>query len=307
MALEFTELRSFLVLTDHMHFGRASEALHLTQPALTKQIQRLEEKVGGPLLIRAYRQVSLTAAGEVLRLRARSLLREADMVEEVARLAVNGKAGLLKIGFGIASLGAGLPDILTRFRQQNPQVQVVMRDMSTPNQIEALLRGDLTVGFVRLPVDDPGLVTVPILEERLVAAVPRGIPYRNGLACLREQPFVVVSRAGSASYFDHLVQTCRAAGFTPRIVQEVNELFTVLTLVATGVGVSLVPRSSSQMRISQVRLLETGLSEAKWTIGLAWRKEDSTDPLVRNFVQMVRKPFAAAAKKGLPQRHPKGN
>ena len=300
MALEFTELRSFLVLTDHMHFGQASEALHLTQPALTKQIQRLEEKVGGPLLIRGYRQVSLTTAGEVLQLRARKLLREAELVEEAARLAVNGKAGLLKIGFGIASLGAGLPDILTRFRQQNPQVQVVMHDMSTPNQIEALLSGDITVGFARLPVDRPGLVTVPILEERLVAAVPSGMPYRGGLACLREQPFVVASRAGSASYFDHVVRTCRAAGFTPRIVQEANELFTVLTLVAAGVGVSLVPRSSSQMRVSRVRLLETGLSEAKWKIGLVWRKEDSADPLVRNFVHMVRRPFAANAKKSLP-------
>ena len=108
MALELSELRSFLVLAQHLHFGEAAEALHVSQPALTKQIQKLEAKVEGPLLVRGYRRVSLTPAGEILRDRAQSLLREAEMAEEIARLAVQGKAGLLRIGFGIASLAAGL-------------------------------------------------------------------------------------------------------------------------------------------------------------------------------------------------------
>lgn len=290
MALELSELRSFVVLADRLHFGQAAEALHLSQPALTKQIQRLEDKLTGPLLIRRYRQVTLTPAGEILRDRARSLLREAEIAEQMTRLAVNGKAGLLRIGFGIASLAAGLPDILTRFRQNFPEVQVSMRDMSTPDQIEALERGDIDVGFVRLPVKRPELVTLPVLEEMLVAAVPRGMPYRKDLSSLRNEPFVVISRSVSASFFDHLVQTCRAAGFSPRIVQEVNELFTVLNLVGGGVGVSLVPRSTNLMHVPNVRLLETGLNEAKWKIGLAWRKVDHPGSLVHNFISLARRP-----------------
>jgi DNA-binding transcriptional LysR family regulator len=289
MALELSELRSFVVLANHLHFGQAAEALHVSQPALTKQIQRLEAKVAGPLLIRGHRQVTLTPAGEILRDRARSLLREAEIAEQMTRLAVNGKAGLLRIGFGIASLAAGLPDILTRFRQHFPGVQVSMRDMSTQGQIEALEQGDIDVGFVRLPVEHPDLVTLPVLEEMLVAAVPRGMPYRKGLSSLRNEPFVVISRSVSASFFDHLVQTCRAAGFSPRIVQEVNELFTVLNLVKAGVGVSLVPHSAGLMRVPDVRLLETGLAEARWKIGLAWRKLDQADPLVRNFISLARR------------------
>jgi DNA-binding transcriptional LysR family regulator len=294
MALELSELRSFSVLAQHLHFGDAAEALHVSQPALTKQIQKLEAKVEGPLLVRGYRRVSLTPAGEILRDRAQSLLREAEMVEEIARLAVQGKAGLLRIGFGIASLAAGLPDILTRFRRHFPAVQVSMRDMPTPYQIEALEQGDIDVGFVRLPIERPDLVTVPVLEERLVAAIPQGMPYRKGLACLRNEPFVVIARSVSASFVDHVVRTCRAAGFSPRIVQEANELFTVLSLVRGGVGVSLVPRSTNLMHVPNVRLLDTGLDEAKWKIGLAWRKTDPLDPLVQNFVRLVRQPRSAA-------------
>jgi DNA-binding transcriptional LysR family regulator len=290
MALELSELRSFLVLAQHLHFGEAAQALHVSQPALTKQIQKLEAKVEGPLLVRGYRRVSLTPAGEILRDRAQSLLREAEMAEEIARLAVQGKAGLLRIGFGIAALAAGLPDILTRFRQHFPAVQVSMRDMPTPDQIKALEQGDIDVGFVRLPVERPDLVTVPVLEERLVAALPQGMPYRGGLASLRKEPFVVIARSVSASYVDHVVRTCRAAGFTPRIVQEANELFTVLNLVRGGVGVSLVPRSANLMHVPNVRLLDTRLDEAKWKIGLAWRKADPLDPLVQNFIRLVRQP-----------------
>jgi len=293
MALELSELHSFLVLTQHLHFGQAAEAMRVSQPALTKQIQRLEAKVGGPLLIREYRRVTLTPAGEILRDRARSLLREAEIAEHMARLAVSGKAGLLRIGFGITSLAAGLPDILTRFRLRFPEVHVSMRDMSTPDQIEALEDGNIDVGFIRLPVEHAEIVTVPVLEEMLVAAVPGGMSYRGGLSGLQKEPFVVISRSVSASLFDHLVRTCRAAGFSPSIVQEVNELFTLLNLVRAGVGVSLVPRSVSLMRVPDVRLLDTNLAEAKWLIGLAWRKLDQLDPLVRNFVSLARQPRKA--------------
>jgi DNA-binding transcriptional LysR family regulator len=294
MALELSELRAFLVLADHLHFSHAAEVLHVSQPALTKQMQRLEAKVSGRLLVRGYRKVALTPAGEILRDRARRLLREAEVAEQMARLAVNGKAGVLRIGFGIGSLAAGLPGILMRFRQQFPEVQVSMRDMSTPDQIEALHQGDIDVGFVRLPVESAELVTVPVLEEMLVAAIPRGMSYRKGLSDLRNEPFVVISRSGSVSFFDHLVQTCRAAGFSPRIVQEVNELLTVLFLVQAGAGVSLVPSSASRMRVPNVRLLDTHLAEAKWKIGLTWRKRDQSDPLVRNFVGLARRLSNAA-------------
>jgi DNA-binding transcriptional LysR family regulator len=125
-----------------------------------------------------------------LRDRARRLLREAEVAEQMDCLAANGKAGVLRMGFGIGSLAAGLPDMLMRFRQQFPDLQVFMRDMSTPNQIEALHQGEIDVGFVRLPVPSAELVTVPVLEGMLVAAIPQDMPYRKGLLDLHNEPFV---------------------------------------------------------------------------------------------------------------------
>lgn len=294
MDLELSEMLSFLTLADGLHFGRAAETLHVSQPALSKQIQRMEAKLGGPLLVRRYRKVSLTPAGVVLRDRARQILRDAASAEQLARLAMRGEAGLLRVGFGIASLASGLPELVMSFRKRYPHAHMTMRDMSTPSQIDSLLRGEIDAGFVRLPVLDERVAWVPVLEEHLVVAYsPKG-DFRPtaGLSSLRGAPFVVHSRATSASHYDHVLRTCRAAGFEPRIVQEVSELFTVLNLVRSGLGVSLVPNSARLMRVPQVRLAETRVEEAKWTVGIAWKKEESVAPLVARFVELARDWYA---------------
>ena len=294
MDLELSEMHSFLTLADGLHFGRAAETLHVSQPALSKQIQRMEAKLGGPLLVRRYRKVSLTPAGVVLRDRAKQVLRDATTSEQLVKLAIRGEAGLLRVGFGIASLASGLPELILNFRKRYPHAHMTMRDMSTPSQIESLLRGEIDAGFVRLPVLDDRVEWAAVLEEHLVVAYnPKG-DFRPtaGLASLRGAPFVVHSRATSASLYDHTVRTCRAAGFEPRIVQEVNELFTVLNLVRAGLGVSLVPSSARLMRVPQVRLSETRVEEARWSVGIAWKKEEAVAPLVARFVELARDWYA---------------
>jgi DNA-binding transcriptional LysR family regulator len=289
MTIDLGELHSFATLAEQLHFGRAAELLHISQPALSKQIRRMEEKLGGDLLTRHNGRVALTAAGKVLEERARQMLRESENTEELLRLAVRGEAGLLRVGFGIASLASGLPALLVRFRGRYPHVHIAMRDMATCDQIEALARGEIDVGFVRLPVTRTGLGSLPVLHERLVAAVAPPARYNpaKGLASLRGQPFVVISRATSNSFHDHVLATCRVAGFTPRIVQEANELFTVLNLVRAGIGVSLVPSSARLMHVPQVKLVETRVREAAWTIGLAWNSEHKPSGLVRKFIEMA--------------------
>jgi DNA-binding transcriptional LysR family regulator len=291
MELQPTELRAFVTLAEHRHFGRTADLLHVTQPALTKQIQRLEEKVGGALVVRGYRDVQLTQAGNLFLTRARAVLQESAAALEAARRAVRGHVGLLRIGFGIASMQKLLPDVLQRFRAAYPDVEMRLREMVTADQVTALVGGQLDVGFVRLPVSDARIETRPVLHERFVVALAGRTPWRArlGLASLAAEPFITLSRSTSASYHDHVIAVCHDAGFTPRIVQETSELFTMLMLVRAGMGVALVPSSATARTPPGVRVRPIASATAAWDIGLAWSKARADEPALRTFLDVARK------------------
>jgi DNA-binding transcriptional LysR family regulator len=288
--LETGELRSFVLLAEQRHFGRSARLLGLSQPALSKRLRRLEEKVGASLLERGRGPARLTAPGRVLLERARLLLRDVDLAVAVSRQAARGQAGLLRVGFGIASLAQLLPEAVRRFRRRFPDVQLQLQDMASVAQLAALQQEAIDVGFVRLPVREPGIESQPLLRERLVAAVGPAAVFRPaaGLASLREAAFVVCARSVSATYHDHALALCREAGFTPRIVQEASELFTQLQLVRAGLGVALVPSSAAFMRVPGVRLHELRLASASWTIGVAWKRSAVPPPLVGAFLEVAR-------------------
>jgi DNA-binding transcriptional LysR family regulator len=283
--LEAAELRALLALAEERHFGRAAEALGISQPALSKRLRRLEEQAGGRLVSRGYRDVRLTEPGRVLAEHARTLLRDAELALQASRHALAGGAGRLRIGFGVASIATTLPGVLLRFRRAHPRVQVVMRDMSSPAQLEALRREEIDLGFVRLPVADEALDGVPVHQERLVAALGPGGSWsgKAGLASLAGAPFVVCSRTVSASYYDHVMALCRRAGFAPRIAAETSELFSLLQLVRAGIGVALVPSAAAAMRVPGVAFEAVRLDEAGWQIGLLWRRSPEPAPLVEAF------------------------
>jgi DNA-binding transcriptional LysR family regulator len=293
MDLDLGQMRSVVVLAEHLHFGRAAAALYVSQPALTKQIHKIEDTLGGPLFVRRPRQLMLTRAGQVLVEQARFLLRDAQFAIDVSRGAIRGEAGLLRIGFGLPSLATGLPDLIQRFRRRFPRVQISMREMSTPPQLEALENGTLDVGFVRLPVPASDISSFVLFSDRLVVAVGHHLAKdsRKGLRSFAREPFVLVSRSASASLHDHIIRTCHAAGFLPKVVQEVSELFTVLNFVRAGAGVALVPMSCKVMNVPRVRYLETGIPAAGWKIGVAFHNSSASDPTVRNFVAAVRGEF----------------
>ncbi len=289
MGIGLDDLRAVVTLDETLHFGRAAERLHVSQPALSKRIRRVEDEIGGPLLVRRYRDVHLTEAGRLLAERGRHLLQESDAAVALSKRAARGEAGLLRIGFGIASILGLLPNVLLRFRRAYPDVQMHLRDMSTPEQVAALGAGDLDIGFVRLPVSDDRLIVRRVLDERLVAALGQRSPWnpRLGLRSVASEPFIIIARARSASFYNHALSICAASGFTPRVVQEANELFTVLSLVGAGLGVSLVPRSTALMRLRGVRFRDVKQPEAAWDIAVAWRRDGAQLPLVQRFVEMV--------------------
>ena len=270
MALELSEMRSFIALCEQRHFGRTAESLNISQPGLSKQMRRLEDRLGGALLVRRAHGLHVTPAGELFLQQARSLVAGADAAEQVTRLALQGKAGMLRVGFGVAVLARGLPDVIMRFRRRFPAVHLSVRNMSTSDQLAALCDRSIDIGFVRLPVAADHIEVVPIIKERLMIVLGKHhADTPDGLEALHNEPFILPCRADSASFYDHVLRTCHAAGFAPRIVQETDVFFTALNLVRAGLGLSIAPSAIQLVRVPQIRFAETKIPEAEWSIGIA--------------------------------------
>lgn len=289
MDIEFSELNAFVVLAGELHFRKASERLYLSQPALSKKIQRLEDKLKGSLFVRSRRKVALTDAGRIFLPRAAKLMRDAEDAVQEAQAAIEGRAGTLRIGFGIASVTEILPRSLLRFRKLFPEVELQMREMPSLSQVSSLIENGLDAGILRLPVTNRKLISVPLFSEDLVLATPAQAPLRpkEGIKRFLDSGLVFVSPSVSKTFHDRVLTLCLLAGFTPKVVQEANEILTILHLVRAGVGVSLVPRSASRLRVPGVRFHELGWKEPLWRIGIAWNRNSEKLQLISHFVKVV--------------------
>jgi DNA-binding transcriptional LysR family regulator len=289
MNVEFSELHAFVVLAGELHFRKASERLFLSQPALSKKIQRLEEKVKGALFVRSRRKVALTDAGKSFLPKAAKLLQDAEDALCETRAVIEGRAGTLRIGFGIASVSEILPRTILRFRKLYPDVELQMREMPSPSQVSSLIEGRLDAGILRLPVSNPKLISVPLFSEHLVLATPADTPYRlkRGIGGFRNSGFIFVSPSVSETFHDRVLSLCLRAGFTPRVVQEANEILTILHLVRAGVGISLVPRSALRLKVPGVRFHELGWKEPLWRIGIAWNRNSEKLTLISRLLKVV--------------------
>jgi DNA-binding transcriptional LysR family regulator len=274
MSLSIDALRSFVVLAEELHFGRAAVRLHVSQPALTKQIKRLESDIGGRVFERTTGRVQLTPAGEALRERSSVLVKDATALESFARQAVLGNLARLRIGFGIAMAGDLLPRAVIAFRKSYPDVVLEMQDLGSQIILEGVLDGTLDIGFVRMPVSNDHLESTIVLREQMLLAVSAArFPKPVSLKSLRDEPFVFISRSTSETFQNHARSLCLTAGFAANVVQEAKETFTVLNLVRAGLGVTLVPGTARRMRVPGVRFYPLKTVSASWTIGMIWRKD----------------------------------
>lgn len=289
MDVEFSELHAFVVLANELHFRKASERLFLSQPALSKKIQRLEEKLKGPLFVRSRRRVALTDAGKRFLPKVARLLQDTDDALRETQAALEGRTGILRIGFGIASLPEILPRAIVRFRKLYPDVELQMREMPSLSQISDLIETRLDAGILRMPVTNRKLTCAPLFSEHLVLATPAHVPYRpkQGINGFRNSGFIFVSPLVAKTFHDRVLTLCLRAGFSPRVVQQANEILTILHFVRSGLGVSLVPRSAQGLKVPGVRFHELDWKEPLWRIGIAWSRNSEKLPLVRCFVDVV--------------------
>lgn len=254
--MELRQLRHFVVLAEEMHFGRAAKRAFMTQPALSTSVMRLEEEMGVRLFERDSKSMKITLAGAAMLERAREIVSLEEKMLQFARAMGAGRAGFLDVGFTSTLLFRGLTDILNAFTLGFPEVELSMRELSTQMQLDMLRSGRLDVAFINSPVAPAGLESLVLFEERFVACLPRNHFLADRLeidvADLRHDVFVMFSRDPSPAYYDHIIAICDRGGFQPEVRIAAALVLSVVALVASGIGVSIVPESIGKAGIDGV-------------------------------------------------------
>jgi LysR family transcriptional regulator, benzoate and cis,cis-muconate-responsive activator of ben and cat genes len=261
-ALEHRLLRSFVAVAEELHFGRAARRLSLSQPPLSLQIRRLEDRIGARLFDRDRRGVELTEAGRFLLDRARALLTDANLAfDETARIA-RGETGTLAIGYTPTATYEVLPALLRRFRKRHPGIRLQLTEMRSGLQAEALLRGRIEAGFACGPVASAGLVEHTLRRERFVAAVPAAHPLAKSrtiaLKALARETFVSVRPDIEPAWANACAGALARSGIRLDVVQETDSKLALLGLVAAGMGVALVSESMKLIERTGVAYRDVG-------------------------------------------------
>jgi DNA-binding transcriptional LysR family regulator len=250
--MDLRRIRYFVVLAETLHFGRAASSLNITQPPLSQQIQVLEEELGARLFERSNRRVELTPAGKALLPEARALLAQAERTSTVAARAQRGEIGELRIGFlGSAAFTVVIPRLILTYRQRFPGVRLRIEELTTQEQLAALLEQRLDVAIVRsvqAPDLPPILRATRLLQDSLVVALPAWhrlaeVAKPLSIGALANEPFVMYPRESGTGVYDQIIALCRQAGFAPTVAQEAHAMATIVGLVGAGLGVAVVPES----------------------------------------------------------------
>lgn len=252
------QARSFIAVAEELHFGRAAERLRMTQPPLSRQIQKLERSIGVELLDRNNRNVSLTAAGRAFLAEARRLVVAADRAPETARRIAAGQAGELRIGFTAASAFSLLGPLLEEISTELPDVNVDLQEMVTSEQVQALLDGDLDLGLARPPFDRDLFESHLLLSENLLLAVPAGHPLDQltrplTAADLKDVPLIMHSPTKARYFYDLVVRNVPLEH--GNVVHVVSQVLTMIALVAAGRGAAFVPESAQLLGVGGVSYL----------------------------------------------------
>nr|WP_024968012.1 LysR family transcriptional regulator [Pantoea sp. IMH] len=275
MNIELRHLRYFIAVAEELHFGRAAQRLNLSQPPLSQQIQILEQQIGARLFARTNRSVQLTAAGEAFLTDARQIMHSVTLAAGKAARLHRGEEGELRIGFtSSAPFIAAVSDALFTFRQRHPQVQIQMQEINTRQQLEPLIEGRLDLGVMRNTPLPTSLQHQLILREPLYAVVHRAHPLAEktslSITELSREPFVFFDPGvGTALYSDTLALLARYH-IVPDIAQEVGEAMTILGLVATGLGVSILPESFRRVRLDELCWIPLRETDAWSEVWLVW-------------------------------------
>ncbi|WP_370452180.1 LysR substrate-binding domain-containing protein [Dechloromonas sp. CZR5] len=291
--MDLRHLKYFIAVAEELNIGRAALRLHISQPPLTRQIQQLEEELDVQLLIRTPRGVELTQAGEMFLEEARNIRSLVEQAIERTKRAGQGKLGRLDIGiFGTGILNT-IPKLLQLFRDDHPDVRVVLHTMTKNEQIEALRQKRITVGFNRIMSPLPDITCELIMREPLFLAVHNSHPLSKNVSVsvkeLSKHPLVLFPTGPRPNFVDRVLEICGHMGFIPEISQIVGDAVTGVALVAGGFGISVVPESVITFKPPGIVYLPfDDWLTGKVDLSCIYRKDDES-PILKAFLIAVNK------------------
>jgi DNA-binding transcriptional LysR family regulator len=293
--MELRHLRYFIAVGEEQHFGHAAQRLRVAQPALSRQVQDLEEELGFKLFERLSRGVKLSPAGKLFLEDARRILQEVSEAAVRAGSVASGRSGTLRVGFTEnASWRGVVPDSFRRFRELQPDAELQLQPLASLEQFEAIRSGRLDAGFVNfMPKSDPELDQFLVARQYIELAAPKKHRLTKlktlRLRDLTDAPFIWFPRWASPAFYDRMMRECYRGGLrSPRIVQEGLNEATILSLVATGLGVGWVLSTARWRCPETVVILPVVDLNMPLTLALAWRK-DNTSPLLARFIGEVQR------------------
>jgi DNA-binding transcriptional LysR family regulator len=285
------QLRSFIALAEELHFGRAAKRVNISQPALSLQIKVIEDDLQVKLFARSRRKTELTKAGEIFLQEARDVLLRTEQAITTVRRAALGQVGTLRIGFISTAAAIIMPPLVKRFREQYTHVEIDLRNVLTRDQVTQLQERKLDIGFLRVPLQTPAEIRTRVVHrEPFVLLVPANHPLAEKkdlqLADCQHADFIMYSRKMAPGFHDLILNMLHQAGLTPHVVQEAAEMYTLISLVATGLGIAVAPASIALHRAENVVVRELTDEAVRSEIAIAWNV-NHVSMTTQLFLQMV--------------------
>ncbi|MDE1994082.1 MAG: LysR family transcriptional regulator [Rhizobiaceae bacterium] len=285
-------LTCFVALAEELHFRRAAERCHMTQPALSQQLRHLEEELEAQLVYRNKRHVSLTPAGEVFAEAARKLLLQSRQAAQLVRRTARGEIGQLFVGCTAPAMFIALPEIVRAFSQELPDVGLIVEEMTTAEQEEALRQGHIQVGIAHPPLDDSSISCLQIAEVDFKLVISNQNPLSRKrklmLADLASENFIMFPRKVGPRLYDQIVALCQSSGFSPRMIHEASPAQSIVALAAANFGVGWIASRYQQFSRPGVVYREIIGPAPSLTLGIAYN-QDETAPAIQKFLSVATK------------------
>ncbi|MEM7618786.1 MAG: LysR substrate-binding domain-containing protein [Pseudomonadota bacterium] len=290
--MELRHLRYFVAVAQTLNFRKAAERLHISQPPLSLQIKQLEEELGVQLFERTNKSVSLTQAGQVFLKRAHIILEQAKHSIEEAQMAAQGQVGRLRVGFVGSAVTGVLQDAVREFRMHCPNVALALKQTTNREGVEGLEAEHFDLLIGRMPLSTPDTVTAHIIYEDdycLSVSSDHALAKRKTVSIedIKDEPLIMFERHIAPVRYDQVLSIYTQRGLSPNIVQEALEQMTIMGLVASGIGLSIVPKSMKAISMPGISYVDLECVEQKTALALLSR--DESNVLVDNFVDLMKR------------------